>query len=318
MDTNGKIERKPSYENLGSIWERRKKKILKRTATPEFPFGIESLDSITHGVTKGKVTVIAGRTSEGKSSFALQAAFNMADKNKTICYITLEDDVEQIAERIFSNLREVDNQVLLRGEVHESILNDKPIQSVFEKVRFLAVQDYGYNFEEIKRIIDDVKPKPDIVFLDYVQMIEQVGKESEYESLSRFSQQYKKFAEIEDIGLVIVSQINRQGAREGRPSSHHLQGCGRLEQVADLLLILYCPHTYKDSSYDYDKKSGKGMEECPPNYVEAIIAKNKNGIRNWITKLEFEGRFYKFSPWSSTYEIMQRNETTVKEIKTHV
>lgn len=297
MNIENGQERKPEFTNLSTIWANRREKIRQRTETPSFAFGIGDLDRVTHGVAKGKVSVVAARTSEAKSSFAIQAAFNMAESGKTIIYITLEDDSEQIAERLFSNLREVDNQDLIRGLVTDEILNDKTVDEIFSKVKFLPIQDYGHNFQEIKTIIESVEPKPEIVFLDYVQMVEQKPNESEYESLSRFAQQCKKFAEINDVGLVIVSQINRSGAKEGRPQAHHLQGCGRLEQVCDLLLILYCPYSYQDSSYDYNQKTGKGMQECPQDYVEINIAKNKNGIRNWVVPVRFTGKFYKFEEW---------------------
>jgi replicative DNA helicase len=301
MNTGELTERIPSFENLSEIWKRRREKVLKRTAVPEFPFGIEELDRYTHGITKGKVTLISARTSEAKSAFTIQAAFNIADRGKNVVYISLEDDAEQIAERIFSNIREVDNQELITGRVPKEILEDSLIETLFRKVKFLAIENYGHNFDEIQNIINLLDPKPDLVFLDYVQMIEQLPKESEYEALSRFSQKCKKFAEVNDIGLVIVSQINRAGAKEGRPSAHHLQGCGRLEQVCDLLLILYCPYNYQDSSYDFKHGNSdsefRGMKECPKDYVEINIAKNKNGIRNWTVKTRFIGKYYKFISW---------------------
>lgn len=301
MNTEKSNERMPVFENLSSIWQRRREKILKRTAKPEFPFGIEQLDKITHGITKGKVTLIAARTSEAKTAFTIQAAFNIADNGKNVVYISLEDDAEQIAERIFSNVREVDNQALITGQVSRETIEDPVISDLFKKVKFLAIENYGHNFDEMQKVIDLLEPKPDLIFLDYVQMIEQLPKESEYDALSRFAQKCKKFAEVNDIGFVIVSQINRAGAKEGRPQAHHLQGCGRLEQVCDLLLILYCPYNYEDSSHDFKQGDSehemRGMEECPPDYVEVNVAKNKNGMRNWIVKTRFTGKFYKFSEW---------------------
>lgn len=298
MSTENSTVRNPNFVSLWDLWTQRREEILKRTKSPEYPFGLKSLDDVAHGVMKGKVTVIAARTSEAKTAFALQAAFNMANIGKTILYITLEDDSKQIAERLFSNIREIDNQALITGDVARFVLFDPGIEELFKRVKLLPLQDYGHNFDEIKNTINLMQPKPDIVFLDYVQMIEQLPRESEYDSLSRFSQQCKKFAEVNDIGLVIISQINRAGAKEGRPQLHHLQGCGRLEQVSDLLLILYCPYTYRDTSFDYDKTTGKGYEQCPPDYVECMIAKNKNGIRNWVVRLRFTGKYYKFEEWT--------------------
>lgn len=182
------IERKPVFENLASIWERRKEKIKLRTKKPEYPFGLPILDNIVHGITKGKVTVIAGRTSEAKTAFTLQAAFRIADAGKTVVYITLEDDSEQISERIFSNLASVDNQDLIRGSVPHDVLDNPTILNVFGSIKFLAMENYGHNFHEIQEVIQKADPKPDLVFLDYVQMIEQKSNETEYEALSRFSQ----------------------------------------------------------------------------------------------------------------------------------
>jgi replicative DNA helicase len=74
-----------------------------------------------------------------------------------------------------------------------------------------------------------------------------------------------------------------------------------LEQVCDLLLILYCPYNYDDSSYDYEEgdstHESKGMKECPREYVEVMVAKNKNGMRNYVIKTRFTGKFYKFEAW---------------------
>jgi replicative DNA helicase len=250
---------------------------------------------------RGKVTVVAARTSEAKTAFTLQAAYNIADGGANVLYISLEDDAGQIAERVFSNVREVDNQDLITGRVSRETLEDPVIDEIFKRIKFVPIENYGHNFEEIQHCIDLLDPKPELVFLDYIQMIEQLPKESEYESLSRFAQKCKKFAEINDIGLVIVSQINRAGAKEGRPQAHHLQGCGRLEQVSDLLLILYCPYNSGDSSADYKEGDSThpsvGMEECPPDYVEVHVAKNKNGMRNKVIKTRFIGKYYKFEAW---------------------
>ena len=304
--TNG-FKRSPKFENLSTIWERRKAEILKRTEKPPYPFGLPKLDKITHGIAKGKITILAARTSESKTAFALQTAFNIADAGKSVAYISLEDDRGQIAERLFSNVALVDNWLLRTNTIDPKRLDDPAVSSTFQKIPMLVLDDFGYDFLEIQYVIDSMNPKPEIVFLDYVQMIDYDVKTGEYESLSAFSRNCKKFAETNDIGLFIVSQINRKGIQDGRPAAHHLQGCGRLEQVSDLLMILYCPFIYKDGSYDHecqiDRSTKKeiviaGMKPCPSDYTELFIAKNKNGIRGDYLRFRYTGKFYRYEEWS--------------------
>ena len=134
MTLENTTERMPVYEPLSKIWERRIQKIVKRTDKPEFPFGLGELDRVTHGITKGKVTLIAARTSEAKTAFTLQGAFNIADSGKNVVYISLEDDVEQIAERLFSNIREISNQDLITGNVDKETLEDPAIKDLFSRI----------------------------------------------------------------------------------------------------------------------------------------------------------------------------------------
>ena len=304
--TNGS-KRSAKFENLSTIWERRKAEISKRTENPPYPFGLPQLDKITHGIAKGKITILAARTSEAKTAMALQAAFNIADAGKSVAYISLEDDRGQIAERLFSNVARVDNWLLRTNRIDPARLNDPAVSDTFQKIPMLVLDDFGYDFSEIQYVIDSMIPKPEIVFLDYVQMIDYDIKTGEYEALSSFARNCKKFAEQNDIGLFIVSQINRKGIQDGRPQAHHLQGCGRLEQVSDLLMILYCPYIYKDGSYDHecqiDRSTKKeittaGMKPCPSDYTELFIAKNKNGMRGDYIRLRYTGKFYHYEEWS--------------------
>lgn len=251
------------------------------------------------------MTILAARTSEAKTAFALQAAYNLSDAGATVAYLSLEDDAGQLVERLASNIMEMDNQTLQDGTYDKLKFESEHLVEVLKRIKLAVIDSFGYSFEEIQEVIDSIHPRPDIVFLDYVQMIDQEKGQTEYDVLSRFSANCKKFAEKNDIGFFIVSQINRKGAEDGRPMAHHLQGCGKLEQVSDLLLILYRPHSYKDSSYDYE--TGKdsdnkmivlsGMKECPAHYVELFIAKNKNGPRGAVVKLHFAGQFSRYEEW---------------------
>jgi len=294
--------RQPHFEPVSEIFQRVKGNVAARTEQPEFAFGLPELDELTRGILRGKITVLAARSSEGKTSLCLQTAWRIAESGKTVAYISLEDDREELVERLFCQVRRVDNQALRRGEI--SSLNDSMIEHVFRNIKLLVMDDFGYSAREVEHIVMTLDPKPDVALVDYVQMVDDGGFESEYRAISQFVRQMKVFAEKHDIAVVLASQINRTGAQDGQPQLHHLARCGRLEEVANLVLLLYWPFRAKDSSFDYIPASdgqpqvGFAPESCPMDYFELCVGKNKTGPKGTV-RLRFIGQHYRFEPWNS-------------------
>ena len=291
----------PLIENAGTIFSRVIVKIKVRSELPEFPFGLSRLDEITHGLSRERVSIIAARTSEGKTSFAAQTAFKLADAEHTVAYISLEDDREQIIEKLFCNVCEIDNSELKKG--FNPLFESRKVtaERIFENLKLLTLDGFGYNFNEFKTLVQSVQPKPDVVFLDYIQMMDSAYKESRWDAISEYIRNLKKFSLEEKIATVVLSQVNRIGAEATRPGLHHLKQAGTLEEVADLVMILYYPFRYGDSSFDYDRKSGRGMEYAPHNYIEIQVKKNKTG-RTGIVPVRFLGQHYRFEDWKeATY-----------------
>lgn len=290
------IKRELCVENLANIWERSKSIIRERKVTPEFPFGLSDLDAVTHGIKRGKLTVIASRTSEGKTGLSTQLTVNIADTGKTVCLISLEDDKEQIAEKIFCNQRRVNNSDLQMGR--SALLDDPLVHRIFEDMKLLVVDKFGYNFNEIKYLVETLDQKPDIIFIDYLQLVERGQYKSRYDAISEFCRACKVFANESNIGVVLTSQVNRAGAKEDRPSIYHMSGCDTIEENADLLLILYHPYLYGAPTFNYDPKTNDGFEVAPRNWVEIEVAKNKTGRRGVIIPVRFTGEHYLFEDWS--------------------
>jgi len=289
------LTREPHIENLANIFERSKKIIRGRTDKPEFPFGLTELDNVTKGIKRGKLTLIASRTSEGKTGLSTQLAVNLANNGKTVCLISLEDDKEQIAEKIFCNQRRVNNYDLLRGDTR--CLEDPTMKRLFEQMKLLVVDNFGYNFDEIKYIVEELDPKPDIIFIDYLQLVDRGQFRSRYDAISEFARSCKIFANQSNIGIVLTSQINRAGAREDRPNLHNMSGCDTIEEQADLALILFHPHLYRKPTYNYVAGTMEGFEQAPKNWVEIEVAKNKTGRRGVIIPVCFTGQHYLFEDW---------------------
>ena len=287
-------QRQPVYENAGVIFERVKERFKHRNGTPELSFYLPALDEITFGIPKERVTIIAARPSEGKTSLSLQTAFRIADTGKMVAYVSLEDDREQLVEKIFCNACKVNNYDLKKGIVEASKI--KAAEGLFSNLKLIVLDDFGYNFTEFERVIKDGGVKPEIVFIDYIQMIDPERNASRWDTISEFIRRCKRFAIEEKIAVVILSQVNRMGADGNRPGLHHLKQAGTLEEVADLALILFYPFRYGESSYDFNARTGSGIEVAPRNYLEVQVEKNKTG-RTGIVPLRFLGENYRFEGW---------------------
>lgn len=289
------LKRTASFENLQSIYERVKQNISARGIQPEYPIGISGIDEITRGFPKGKVSVIASRSSEGKTSFAIQSAVHLANMGKNVAFISLEDDRETLVEKIACNLFDIDNYELGKGKVEVLGKYEKTINHLFERLPLLVLDAYGYNFKEFKTVVMELRPKPDIVFVDYLQVLEYAeGKQTEV--ISTFLRNAHQLALQEQIGMVFNSQINRGGAEAKRPHLHNMKQAGTIEEIAYLLLILHMNYKHGDPSYDYNKRAGKGMENCPTDYLEVMVEKNKIG-RVGVVRMRFIGENYKFIEW---------------------
>lgn len=289
-------QREAVFENVGTIFERVIERLGKRKEAPEHPFGLTELDEITHGITKERVTIIAARPSEGKTSLALQTAYRIANANRPVAYLSLEDDREQLVEKLFCNIFEVDNIVLKKGM--NSFLTPKieSASKIFENLKLLALDGFGYNFSEFKHVVKSLQPKPEVILLDYIQMIDSGKNETRWDSISEFVRLVKRFALDEQIAVVILSQVNRTGADASRPGLHHLKQAGTLEEVADLVLILHYPFRYGAPSFDYMNRVGRGMQYAPQDYLEIQVEKNKTG-KTGIVPVRFIGPHYRFEDW---------------------
>ncbi len=302
------MNRQPKFESLASVWERRAEVIKTRPPKPPLPICIPEIDKLTYGFSE-KVSLIAARTSEGKTAFALQCAFLLADMGKTVLFVSLEDDVESMSERLFCRVLEVDNQAVMRGQFSED--QSRIASKIFSNLKLVAMDSYGYTWEEFDSLITDAKKniQPDIIFFDYLQMVQKSrSARSKYEAIEEFANNAIWWNKKNKIPLVLTSQINRKVGDGHFPSLANMSGCDKIEQDAFLCLILHQPFAHGMPSWDFNKNNNTGYEDCPIDYLEIKIAKNKFGQKNVIVPVRFTGEFGKFESWDGERRPVYRKD----------
>lgn len=233
------------------------------------------------GIKKG-LTIIGGRTSQGKSSLALQIAYDLADQQKEVLFLSLEMTTGNLIERLFCNKMEVDNFDMLTGKMK---LNMEYQQkwNTFTQLMNIPLKlscSLGKSFDDINGLIEILEPKPKVIIIDYIQAIRKGFNERA--DMDDYIVRFRELCLMHDIAGILVSQNSRKVFDEEtkEPTLANLKGTGVLEEAADTVILLFWPHFYD--------------EKVDRNIYKIIIAKQRNG-RTGDHFLHYIPEYYKFT-----------------------
>lgn len=256
-----------------------------------FSTGFNSLDNVMGGLHQGDLIIIAARPSVGKTAFMLEIARKIAVLlKKKILIFSLEMSKEQLADRLLSLQSDIplfeirmgnikQNKILWErcynalNTLHETeiIIDDNPGQSVHN----LRSKCRKWHMEL----------GIDIIFIDYLQLLQGRNRESRALEVSEISQTLKNIARELKVPVIAISQLSRavEARNDKKPQLSDLRESGSIEQDADIVMFLH-----RESYYNKD------LSEEDKNKVEVIIAKNRNGATG-IVNLRFIDYCAKFA-----------------------
>lgn len=262
------------------------------------PTGFTAIDKVTAGLHENELIILAARPAIGKTALALNFATNMAVKSKkTVAIFNLEMAGEQLVNRMFSILGQVEQSKIRTGQ-----LNDSDWAGVNEAIVKLGesklyIDDTpGITIGEIRakcRRLASSSDGLDVVIIDYLQLISgrSGGSESRQQEVSEISRSLKTMAMELKIPVIALSQLSRQveSREDKRPQLSDLRESGSIEQDADIVSFLY-----RD---DYYKKETAIDENT--SIAEFIIAKQRSGSTGTI-KLIFKRNISTFENYIET------------------
>lgn len=269
--------------NVGDLFIPLVEQIRQRKKEPELPIStLPSLNEMMWGIRKRKLTVIGARTSQGKSSFAVQLCYDLAMQDKKIVFFSLEMENIECAERLMAYSLEIHNKALLRGEGYNLEQRAIDLGEKIKKKKFFISDCIGRTWQEINGIIEVWHKNgtvPDMIVLDYIQNIK--GSGSAKEAIDEYIRRFREMAIRYNFAAVLCSQVNRtsQESEDKAPQLHQLKSTGFLEEHSDIVLLLHWP-------YFYDKDKDK-------NHFELNIAKNKLGETGWMN-IRYYPEFFMF------------------------
>jgi replicative DNA helicase len=213
-----------------------------RSDKPTYPTGLKTLDDLLWGLHKKELLIMGARTSQGKSSLALQFALSLASQGQKVAYFSLEMSKEQLVERMIAYHTRINNRAIRHGLAKIQLRQHYDSLRKYSQGLKLLIDEGGYQFEEIVEVCELLKF--DFVFIDYIQMVSMKGYRSKLEAIDEYVRKFKELAKVLDFGGIIVSQVNREGA--DHMGIQHLKGSGTLEEHPDTVLLM---------EWDWDAKT---------------------------------------------------------------
>jgi replicative DNA helicase len=268
---------KQSFEPLSTLIDQNINTLEDRQGTKAMLTGVSTgftkLDSLTSGLQKSDLIILAGRPSMGKTAFALNIARNAAiEANVPTAVFSLEMSKEQLSLRILCSEARVDSSRLRSGFFSRDdwsrlteaagvlteapiFIDDTPDASALEiraKARRLKMNN-GLG----------------LIIIDYLQLMRSHSSFDRRDlEISEMSRSLKILAKELGVPVVALSQLNRklEERSDKRPQLSDLRESGAIEQDADVVAFIY-----RDEVYNKDENNPhKGM-------AEIIIAKQRNG-----------------------------------------
>lgn len=258
--------------------------------------GYEDFDSLTSGLQRSDLVVIAARPSMGKTALALNIAANVAKtQSKVVALFSLEMAKEQLALRMLCSEAGVNQHNIRQGYIDRGDmdriaiaasrlykapvhLDDSPTMNVLEmrgKARRLRAE-HGL----------------DLIIVDYLQLVSGYGKfENRTQEISQVARSLKALSRELRVPVIALSQLSRAVEARGhprRPLLSDLRESGSIEQEADVVAFIYRP-----SYYGPDELRAAGYLETDQNISEIIISKQRNGPTG-VVRLAWIDEFVRF------------------------
>ena len=244
--------------------------------TDFFSTGFEDLDNFCKYIDKGNVITIGGRPAMGKTNFSVSLINHMVNADKNVLCFVMDCTKSKFVMKLVSEKIGTPLFSLLEGKVREEEVNI--VLDSYKNKKLEIIDKTNLSIEDIDTKVQEIKP--DIVFIDYVQLLEAPKAPNRTEAINLVIKELKKIAVENSVIVVLLSQLSRavEGRLNKRPILSDLRNGSLLEEISDVILFIY-----REGYYDCEA-------ENPRN--EIIIAKNSMGPTG-IINLDFKNGFFK-------------------------
>lgn len=224
------------------------------------PTGFSKIDE-KGGLQKGDLVIVAGESSQGKTSFALTVTNNIAKYGHKVAFYSLEMQAIQLASRITAIESGISSSHILYSKLTYDEFShiDKSLSAIMNSSIYIDEKS-TLSIDTILSSIRSLKAKYNIemAVVDYLQIIPQNERgKSDEQVLASIARKLKNIAKELNICVIAISQLNRDQVNP-EPNIARLRGSGQINEASDVTILVYRPEyyskCYKDEFQNIDPK----------------------------------------------------------------
>ena len=211
---------------------------------------LEPVNEIIGSYIPGNVYVIAGRPSDGKSSWAFQELIQQAVEHNIPCAMaSLEMSSKLLREMMAGSLSDVSIYAVRNGTFSQQQLDKLRDSFNLLQAAPIFINDKRMTIDEILAWVSYMVARHGVKLfaLDYIQLIRPSsysGHKSRNEEVMEWSAAIKDITKRLNLVTLMVSQLSRAGIRlqdktPPPPTLEALRDSGSIEQDADAVIMLY-------------------------------------------------------------------------------
>ncbi|MEO6350062.1 MAG: replicative DNA helicase [Candidatus Limnocylindrales bacterium] len=253
--------------------------------------GFADLDTLTSGLQKSDLVIVAARPSVGKTSLALNFAEHAAvQEGKSVGVFSLEMSKEQLVLRMLSSVANIDSQRLRTGFLEEmDFTRLAPAMNTLAEAPIYIDDTPNISTMELRTKARRLQAESglDMIIVDYLQLMQSsstMRDTNRVQEVSEITRGLKGLARELQIPVLALSQLSRQTEmRESKePRLSDLRESGSIEQDSDLVMFLW-----------REKERGGEDEDPDGEVINLRLAKHRNGPTG-ETKLYFKKKQTRF------------------------
>ena len=268
--------------------------------------GLDALDKSISGLHHSDLIIIAGRPAMGKTTLAMNIAFNAAnailygranDRYKgAVVFFSLEMSQSQLAARVLSSQSKVPTTAMREGSLtDEDFLKMSQYSAAIGKVPLFIDDTPAMSVPMMRTRARRLARKAGgiaLIVIDYLQLMTSPGgkhSDNRVQEISEITRGLKMLAKELDVPVIALSQLSRSVEQrdDKRPQLSDLRESGSIEQDADIVMFTYREEYYLQNRNPSERISGKPSQNTQESWEkrkerahgkgDVIIGKNRHG-----------------------------------------